>query len=61
VVNSTEGVFMIKVADKKTQRMEVTKRRETDSLVEVFGNFHPGDTFVKRGTEELRNGTVVWQ
>lgn len=59
VVNSTEGVFMIKVADKKTQRMEVTKSRETDSLVEVFGNFHPGDVFVKRGTEELRNGTVI--
>jgi RND family efflux transporter MFP subunit len=59
VVNSTEGVFMIKVADKKTQRMEVTKSRETDSLVEVFGNFHPGDVFVKRGTEELRNGAVI--
>jgi hypothetical protein len=41
--------------------MDVTKRMENDSLVEVFGSFHPGDIFVKRGTEEIRNGTVIGQ
>jgi membrane fusion protein (multidrug efflux system) len=59
VVNSTEGVFMVRVIDNKTQRMEVKKGRETDSLTEVFGNFHPGDVFAKKGTEELRNGAVI--
>jgi RND family efflux transporter MFP subunit len=59
VVNSTEGVFLIRVEDKKTQRMVVTKGRETDSLTEVFGDIRPGDVFVKKGSEELRNGTVI--
>ena len=59
VVNSAEGVFMNRIVDHKTQRMEVTKGRETDSLTEVFGNIHPGNVFAKKGSEELRNGTII--
>lgn len=54
IVNSAEGVFLVKVADNKTQRILVKKGRETDSLTEVYGNLQPGETFAKKGSEEIR-------
>jgi multidrug efflux pump subunit AcrA (membrane-fusion protein) len=59
VVNSTEGIFLIKVTNSKAGRIVVKKGRETDSLSEVFGDLHAGDIFVKKGSEEIRNGTSI--
>jgi RND family efflux transporter MFP subunit len=54
VVNSAEGVFLVKVTDNKTQRVNIKKGRETDSLTEVYGNLQAGETFAKKGSEEIR-------
>jgi membrane fusion protein (multidrug efflux system) len=57
IVNSTEGVFMIRSDNGKAERIAVKKGRETDSLSEVFGDLHLGDSFVRKGSEEIREGS----
>jgi membrane fusion protein (multidrug efflux system) len=57
IVNSTEGVYMIRSAGGKAERVSVKKGRDADSLSEVFGDLHVGDTFVRKGSEEIRNGS----
>jgi membrane fusion protein (multidrug efflux system) len=59
VVNSTEGVYLIKSVDGQAERLPVKKGIETDSLSEVFGDLHLSDRFVKKGSEEIRNGTHI--
>jgi membrane fusion protein (multidrug efflux system) len=59
VVNSTEGVYLIRSDDGEAERISVKKGRETDSLSEVFGNLHIGDRFVRKGSEEIRNGSRI--
>jgi membrane fusion protein (multidrug efflux system) len=59
VVNSTEGVYLIRSDGGQAERISVKKGRETDSLSEVFGNLHVGDRFVWKGSEEIRNGSRI--
>jgi RND family efflux transporter MFP subunit len=59
VVNATDGVYMIRSDGGTAQRIAVKKGRETDSLSEVFGDLHLGDRFVRKGSEEIRNGTRI--
>lgn len=59
LVNSSEGLFLVKVVNKKTERVSVTKGQETEDKVEVFGPISEGDTFIKIGSEEIRNGTLI--
>jgi RND family efflux transporter MFP subunit len=59
VVNSTEGVYLIRSDDGKAERLPVKKGKENDSLSEVFGDLHVNDRFVRKGNEEIRNGTLI--
>jgi RND family efflux transporter MFP subunit len=59
VVNSTEGVYLIKSAGGKAERLPVKKGMETDSLSEVFGDLHVNDRFLSKGSEEIRNGSRI--
>jgi RND family efflux transporter MFP subunit len=59
VVNSTEGVYLIRSDDGKAERLPVKKGKENDSLSEVFGDLHVNDRFVRKGSEEIRNGTLI--
>lgn len=59
VVNSSEGVYVIRVKDNKTQRVMVKKGRETADSTEIFGELTPNETLIKVGTEELRDGTDI--
>lgn len=59
VVNATDGVYMIRSDNGKAERISVKKGRETDSLSEVFGALQEGDTFVRKGSEEIRNGSSI--
>jgi hypothetical protein len=58
-VNSPERVFVIKVADKKAQWIDVKRGRETDGKLEVFGDLSPGDHIVKTASEEIRDGSTI--
>jgi RND family efflux transporter MFP subunit len=59
VVSSQERVFVIKVVNGKAQWVDVKKGRENDGKVEVFGELTSGDTIVKIGSEEVRDGSAV--
>lgn len=59
VLNSTEGVFVIRIQDNKTVWVPVTTARHFEGKTEVFGNLSGGDTLVKLASEEVRNGAAV--
>jgi RND family efflux transporter MFP subunit len=59
VLNTTEGAFVIKVADGKATWVSVQKGRDAENKVEVFGKLTPGDNLVLAASEELRDGTAV--
>lgn len=59
VLNSTEGVFVIKVKDQKTVWVPVTTTRNFDGKTEIYGKLSVNDTLVKFASEEVRNGGVA--
>jgi len=59
LVNSNEGVYVIKVVDNKTQKVTVKKGRESGDNVEIFGTLNVNDVLVKKGSEELRDGSEI--
>lgn len=60
LINSDEGLYLIRVTNGVTEKIPVKKGREVDGKVEVFGtNLNIGDRFVKKASEEIRNGTPI--
>jgi len=59
VVNSAEGVFVIRVTDGKADWVYVRSGRTTDEKMEIFGHLSPGDRLVQAATEEIRKGSVL--
>ena len=59
VVNSTESVFVIRVVNNQSQRVEVKTGRDADGLIEIYGNLKDGDLLLKSATDEIRNGAVL--
>lgn len=56
VLNSTEGVFVIRIQNKKTTWVPVTATRTFEGKTEISGNLSVNDTLVKFASEEVRNG-----
>lgn len=59
VLNSTQGVFVIKVQNKRGNWVPVTTGRNNDNKTEIFGNLSNGDTLIAHAGEEIRNGALV--
>ena len=59
ILNSTQGVFVIKVQDKKSVWIPVKTGRTEDGRTEVFGSINQGDTLLAHAGEEVRNGSNV--
>ncbi|SKC85992.1 efflux RND transporter periplasmic adaptor subunit [Ohtaekwangia koreensis] len=59
VLNSAEGIFVIRVKDAKTERIAVKIGRTSDGKTEIFGDLTPGDKIVATGSEEIKDGTTV--
>jgi RND family efflux transporter MFP subunit len=59
VVNSSTGVFVVKVTNNKAQWIPVQKGLEADERLEVFGKLTEGDQLVMTATEEIRDGSPV--
>ena len=57
--NSTERLFIIKVAGGKAQWIDVKKGREAEGKTEIYGNLAIGDTIVTVVNEEIRNGSAI--
>ncbi|OXB06360.1 efflux transporter periplasmic adaptor subunit [Flavobacterium plurextorum] len=59
VVNAAEGVFVIKVLNRKATRVNVKKGREIDDKIEIFGDLNPKDKLVKIASEETKEGDTI--
>jgi membrane fusion protein (multidrug efflux system) len=59
VVTSTEKVFVIKVVDNHAKWVEVKKGLESKDMMEVYGEIKPGDQVIKKGTDEIRDGSPI--
>jgi len=59
IVTTTERTFVIRVRDGRAQYVDVKRGSPAGDLVEVFGALDPGDTIVRRGSDEIREGTQL--
>jgi RND family efflux transporter MFP subunit len=59
VVNSTENIFVIRVVNNQSQRVDVKTGRDSNGLIEIYGNLKDGDLLIRSATDEIKNGTVL--
>ena len=59
IVTTTERSFVIRVTNGKAAYVNVKRGVASGELVEVQGALAEGDVIVKRGTDELREGTPL--
>ncbi|MBI2834399.1 MAG: efflux RND transporter periplasmic adaptor subunit [Acidobacteria bacterium] len=59
IVTTTERTFVIRVRSGVAEWVNVSRGARVGDLIEVFGPLKDGDTIVRRGTDELREGTKV--
>lgn len=59
VVTTTERSFVIRISDGKAAYVNVKRGAASGELVEVQGALAEGDVVVRRGTDELREGTPL--
>ncbi len=59
IVTTTERIFVIRIRDGKAEWVNVTRGSPVDDLVQVYGPLNPDDQIVKRGSDEIREGTAL--
>jgi len=59
IVATTERTFVIRVTNGVVEWVNVSRGARVGDLIEVFGPLKEGDTIVRRGTDELREGAKV--
>jgi RND family efflux transporter MFP subunit len=59
VVVTTERTFVIRVRSGKAEWVTVRKVTARGDSTEVTGGLEPGDTVLKRGTDEIRDGSSI--
>ena len=59
VVTTTERTFVIRDRSGRAEWVNVRKGSSDGDLMEVMGELHPGDKVVRRGTDELRDGSLL--
>jgi membrane fusion protein, multidrug efflux system len=59
IVTTTERTFVIRVDNGVARWIDVGRGARVGELVEVFGPLKDGDTVLRRGTDEIREGARV--
>ena len=59
IVTTTERTFVVRVNNGVAQWVNVSRGARVGDLIEVFGALKDGDTIVRRGTDEIREGSKV--
>ena len=59
IVTTTERMFVIRVKDGVAEWVSVARGARIGDLIEVFGPLKEGDTIVRRGSDEIREGTKL--
>jgi RND family efflux transporter MFP subunit len=59
IVTTTERTFVIRVRNGVAEWVNVNRGARVGDLIEIFGALKDGDLIVRRGTDEIREGTKV--
>lgn len=60
VINNAEGIFLIKVINKKAQRVKVSLGLEVDDKIEVFSDsLQQNDILISKANEEIKDGDDI--
>jgi len=59
IVTTTERTFVIRVTNGTAEWVNVGRGARVGDLIEIFGPLKDGDTIVRRGTDEIRQGSRV--
>ena len=59
IVTNSERTFVIRVKDGAAEWVDVKKGPAQGDLIEIVGPVKEGDTVLRRGTDEIREGTRV--
>ncbi|WP_246485128.1 efflux RND transporter periplasmic adaptor subunit [Chitinophaga qingshengii] len=59
VLNSTQGVYVIKVVNGKAVWVPVKTGRKADDKTEIFGDLALNDTIIKVASEEIRDSSAI--
>nr|WP_315026577.1 efflux RND transporter periplasmic adaptor subunit [uncultured Chryseobacterium sp.] len=59
LVESNMGIYIIKNEKGKTQFIPVKKGRILNDMIEVFGELSEGDKIIKKGNEEILEGSLI--
>jgi hypothetical protein len=59
IVTTTERTFVVRVNNGMAQWVNVSRGARVGDLIEVFGALKEGDTIVRRGSDEIREGARV--
>jgi membrane fusion protein (multidrug efflux system) len=59
VINTAEGVFVIRITDGKAERVAIKPGRSAEGKTEIFGALNVNDKIVTTGSEEIRDGAAV--
>lgn len=59
IVTTAQGSFVIRVVDNKTQRVKIKTGLRFEGSTEVFGSLSTGDVLLKKGNDEIKDGTEV--
>jgi membrane fusion protein, multidrug efflux system len=59
IVTTTERTFVIRVKNGVAEWVNVSRGARVGDVVEVFGALKEGDTIVRRGSDEIREGAKV--
>lgn len=59
LLDTSEGLFVLKIVENKVEKVAVKKGRETEDKIEIFGNLNEGDKLVTEPTEEMHQGMAI--
>jgi RND family efflux transporter MFP subunit len=59
IAQTTERTFSLRVKDDVVEQVPVQRGAAQGDLVEVFGALAPGDTIVRRATDDLKTGAHI--
>jgi membrane fusion protein (multidrug efflux system) len=59
ILDTSEGIYVIKVAQGKAVKVPVKKGREADDKIEIFGQLTAGDELVAQPTEDIKDGATI--
>lgn len=59
IIDSAEGIYIIKAEKGRAVKVNVKKGRESDDKIEIFGDLKEGDVIVTEASEEIHSGDVI--